>query len=103
MFSREKEIIGRYIADENKTAAQARNFMNFPQPQRQNALKDPMGVPMMPDKATGRVACFADVKTGRILRLRYDATARPPRLQDGEEYKVRYRGNNLLSVDPCGN
>ncbi len=51
MFEKEKEIVGRYIVDENKIAAQARNFMNFPQPQRQNALKDPMGVPMMPDKA----------------------------------------------------
>ena len=102
MFEKEKEIVGRYIVDENKIAAQARNFMNFPQPQRQNALKDPMGVPMMPDKATGRVACFADVKTGRIFRLRYDASMVAPRLEDGKEYKVRYKGKNLISVDPSG-
>lgn len=92
------KFVGRYIANENETAAQARNFLNFPQPQNQSWKKEPMGYAMMPEKVNSRVACFVDVKRGRVYRLAYDMDTKMPDFKDDKEYDVVFQGNRLLSA-----
>ena len=96
-----KQIRARFVANENKVAAQTRNFLNFPQPNRQNMLKEPMGIPMMPEKVNSRVACFLNEKTGKIIRLRYDI-GQNFNFEDDEEYLVSYRFKKIIAVEKMG-